>query len=282
MPGLCALADARVARRAAEEAEAAQAKRERAAEAERQAQAAREAAQRAAAAERAALAAQRRVFRCSLDGAATASRAAAGAFTEGRLPVRATLQLTVDASSMMAGRIGPLSRACAGVRDAEARPTSHAPLTLLWMPQAARRLSAPHFPPRAVHGNPCPRQAASAARVSTRARAQDVAIALAGELAAALVSQQEDQYQLQGTVAGPLTLLDDPELSHWMRQLGMAAQVAATAALRAACREHEATRSDTCAPFKVRVEGPRVGAGVKRLGRGAGGDYGSEQRRARR
>ena len=98
------------------EAEAAQQRR---VEQQRLEQEEREARIRAEAAERVALASKQKVFQCKVEGQAAVSGAPRNLFTEGRLPVRATILIAVEGTSLLAGRAGPLSRGCSGLRDAE-------------------------------------------------------------------------------------------------------------------------------------------------------------------
>jgi hypothetical protein len=70
---------------------------------------------------------------------------------------------------------------------------------------------------------------------------QDLAIALAGEAASALVADMSAAYYTQlATDTGPLTQLDELELRHWMHQFSFAAHAAIAAALRRAACEHSA------------------------------------------
>jgi hypothetical protein len=83
---------------------------------------------------------------------------------------------------------------------------------------------------------------------------QDLAINLAGEVAHQLMRAQNAAYAQQAAAgSGPLSLMDNLELRHWLRQFCMAVHAAAADSLRAACNEHARGRGAKASiqPFQV-------------------------------
>lgn len=70
---------------------------------------------------------------------------------------------------------------------------------------------------------------------------QDISITVAGELASLFCKQQMDALVAQKAIGrGPLMKMNQTELQHWMNELCMAVQAAATSRLRSACEQFSA------------------------------------------
>ena len=70
---------------------------------------------------------------------------------------------------------------------------------------------------------------------------QDISITVAGEVASLLCKQQMSALVAQKAIGrGPLMKMNQIELQHWMNELSMAVQAAATSRLRDACTQFSA------------------------------------------